>query len=84
MLSPGAIVLAQRAATPPWCLPVSAVAQWLRPPQATAPVIRRSSVELRFHSPYRGWLKGLLTELAVFVVFMAAMAALVLVAFSVS
>ena len=38
-------------------------------------------VELRFHSPYRGWLKGLLTELAVFGAFVALVAGLALVAF---
>mgnify|MGYP005855429159 CR=1 FL=1 len=41
----------------------------------------RSSVELRFHNPYRGWLKGLLTEFVVFAVFIIVVAALALVAF---
>jgi hypothetical protein len=27
-------------------------------------------MELRFHSPYRAWIRGLLTEIAVFVLFM--------------
>jgi len=38
-------------------------------------------VELRFHNPYRGWLKGLLMEIAVFAVFLAAVVALALLAF---
>ena len=38
------------------------------------------AVELRFHNPYRGWLTGLLTEVAVFLAFILAVAALVLLA----
>lgn len=43
------------------------MAQW-RGPQLTAGTGGREGgpVELRFHSPYRGWLAGLLTEIAVF------------------
>lgn len=37
-------------------------------------------MELRFHSPYRGWVTGLLTELGVFFGFLIAMALLALVA----
>ncbi|HSQ22745.1 MAG TPA: hypothetical protein VLQ52_08125 [Coriobacteriia bacterium] len=37
-------------------------------------------MELRFHNPYRGWLTGLLTEVAVFLAFILAAAALVLLA----
>ena len=38
-------------------------------------------MELRFHNPYRGWLKGLLTEVAVFAAFLAVVVALALLAF---
>lgn len=37
-------------------------------------------MELRFHSPYRGWLKGLLTEITVFAIFIVVAAALALAA----
>ena len=37
-------------------------------------------MEVRFHSPYRSWIRGLLTELAVFSVFLGVAALLALAA----
>lgn len=37
-------------------------------------------MELRYHSPYRRWVLGLLTELATFVAFVAAAALIALLA----
>ena len=37
-------------------------------------------LEVRFHSPYRRWALGLITEIVVFVLFMAAVALIALLA----
>ncbi|MDO8879455.1 MAG: hypothetical protein Q7W44_01425 [Coriobacteriia bacterium] len=41
-------------------------------------------MELRFHNPYRGWLAGLLIEIAVFAAFIIVVVALALAAARIS